>query len=217
MVSNRDLEKRLEELSTNFLTKMTAFQAELDDRKCNQVVDSSDQIAERFDHFRVSIVKEIESLKTELNKFKDEYHSENNRKSLLLHGVSEDLGDIYGSVTEVFHINMNLDIKKEDLDYCFRLGGARDSTSGKPRPIIVYFRSRWQRDVVYHNKKKLKGSSVLITEVLTSERLKLFKEIRGVMKKDCWTLNGKIFILHNNKKQIIQNLSEFRALAKVGK
>ncbi|KAJ8933255.1 hypothetical protein NQ314_014136 [Rhamnusium bicolor] len=51
-----------------------------------------------------------------------------------------------------------------------------DAKNGRPRSIAVEFSLRWHRDLVFYNKKMLKGSSVVVSEMLTADSLLLFKK-----------------------------------------
>lgn len=83
--------------------------------------------------------------------------------------------------------------------------GKKNNNTKKPRPIAVEFCQRWMRDSIYSNKKKLKGTNILITEKLTQPTLKLFLLVKGIKGKQCWTSGGRIYFLEGNVKKEIRN------------
>ena len=69
----------------------------------------------------------------------------------------------------------------------------------KPQSLIVKFAKDRYRDVVFKNKKKLKGSGTVISELLTSKRSALFKKCLERIPGDrntrsIWTDNCKILV-----------------------
>ena len=61
---------------------------------------------------------------------------------------------------------MQDEINIEDLDRTHRIGKVNN---GKSRPIIVKFARYNVRKKVFHNKRKLKGKNMSITESLTKK------------------------------------------------
>ena len=88
---------------------------------------------------------------------------------------------------------LDLDITLRDIE---RTHGIRDlkETKGKICPIIVKFVRYNDRNIVFRNKKKLKGQKISITENLTKirmDKLRQAKEVYGFT--NVWTNDGKIF------------------------
>ena len=101
---------------------------------------------------------------------------------------------------------LGVKINLSDLDRSHRLMQKIKST--KPRPIIVKFTSYNVKAEVYRQKRKLKGSGIVITESLTKTRLELYHIVSKHAKVEAvWTSDGKIIALlsGNNKKVIIEN------------
>ena len=130
-----------------------------------------------------------------------------NQNIIIIHGVKENNSDIYENVINLFSMNFNITVKKADLNMCYRLG--QKANSKKPRPIVVDFIHRWTRDQIFFSKKKLKGTKMIITEMLTYKILALFKEINQVMGNSAWTMNGLIIVLHNGRKITIKSESDW--------
>ena len=129
-----------------------------------------------------------------------------NSNILLLHGIDEGSSNMYEVVQHLMLSKLNIDSEKRDFNHCYRLGQKMDGK--KPRPIVVDFATRWMRDIVFYSKKKLKGTKLLITEMLTLKNLNVYKIIREIQKISCWTRNGRVICLYNGKKMVIDTEEE---------
>ena len=68
------------------------------------------------------------------------------------------------------------------------------------RPIIVKFASYRKRNTVFYNKKKLKGSNIMITENLTKKRYDLLKlSLQKLGRNSCWSKDGRILTKYEGK------------------
>uniref|UniRef100_A0A8B9DYA5 Unc-13 homolog C n=1 Tax=Anser cygnoides TaxID=8845 RepID=A0A8B9DYA5_ANSCY len=65
------------------------------------------------------------------------------------------------------------------IEFAQRLGQQRDSPNAKPRPVLVYFESSQQRDLILKKSYKLKGSGIGISTDIFSHDIKDKKE-RGM-------------------------------------
>ena len=116
-------------------------------------------------------------------------------------------------VLDLVNHQLHLDspIVMEDIEASHRLGPRADSAGNSlQRAVIVRFRSRRVRDLVYRARVKLKdfnqesepNARLYINEDLTAKRAKLLWECRKVKKLrrigDCWSFMGKIFIKEPN-------------------
>ena len=92
----------------------------------------------------------------------------------------------------------------------------------KPQGLIVKFSQDRFRDVVFTNKKKLKGSGIVISELLTKKRSALLKRCIENLPGDrtersIWTGSGKILVkygremtkLINNEQDIARITRDF--------
>lgn len=135
-----------------------------------------------------------------------------NRKTILIHGLSESLNNsLYKSVVEFFMNSLGKDVKMCDIEVIYRLGNKKEADK-KPRPLIVKFCCQWLRDEIYYSKKALKGTSIFMTEKLTEENLKLLKEVRKVIGEYCWTKGGIVYIFYAGKKIAVRDNEDFNKL-----
>ena len=117
----------------------------------------------------------METLKRENNKLKfkiEEIEQHNNLKKLRIYGLTNDTTvPLNTQVTRL--IVRKLELKDISPVQCYRLGSSitGDSRSSESRnrnsAVIAIFGSLQQRNTVFYNKKKLKGSKIAIVEELT--------------------------------------------------
>ncbi|KAJ8893950.1 hypothetical protein PR048_006551 [Dryococelus australis] len=77
------------------------------------------------------------------------------------------------------------------------------------RPIIVKFVSCQFRSMVFHAKRALKNMPLVITELLTADRQRLLKSAKERFgPRSCWTQDGRIFVLHTNRRSYLSSMRE---------
>ena len=92
------------------------------------------------------------------------------------------------------HLGVN--INPEDLDRTHRLGARKPAgpDGPRPRPIIAKFARYNKRKEVFVEKKKFKGTKIMLTESLTRRRVDMLNAARKrYRKKEVWTKDGEIF------------------------
>lgn len=194
------LNQRMEEMAAKFKTDLNDFRNVLQEKSMARTSASEDNVlngdllklSEKFSLFEKTVMTSLDSLRQDMNQIKIEVATNNN--NILVHGVNEDSPDIYQAICDLMHSKININVQKNDINYCYRLG-TTNTRDKKPRPILVSFCCRWLRDQIFYSKKLLKGSNVLFTELLTAENLKLFKVARGHFRNHCWTRSGKVIVL----------------------
>ena len=77
--------------------------------------------------------------------------------------------------------------------------GNTNANSGKPWPSLVKFTDDRYRNMVFRTKKKLAGSGIVISELLTQKRSTLLKKcyekiVGGPSERSIWTDNGRILV-----------------------
>ncbi|KAK9744215.1 hypothetical protein QE152_g7856, partial [Popillia japonica] len=95
------------------------------------------------------------------------------RNSIRIYGVPEhDKENINTTITGLCHSKLGAELSEDMIDCCHRLPGKQPNH----RPILVKFVSRDIKKRVYANKKKLKGSKIVIREDLTAYNNQLIRE-----------------------------------------
>ena len=148
---------------------------------------------------------ELEKLKeqTQIHDKLDEQEQYSRRTSLrVINNWKEDKSeDTDDKILDLVNNNLELNIKKEDIDRSHRVGPRKKN--GSPRPIIVKFVSHHTKSQVYKCRGKLRlggepTKGIYVNEDLTKKRLKMFKAALSLKKdnsiQDCWTTDGKIFV-----------------------
>ena len=94
-----------------------------------------------------------------------------------MHGLEEESnGNTNQRVLDVLSQSMGETIYIQDIDQTHRL--PRKTPGEKSRPVIVKFLRYNTRDLIYKNKKKLKGSRISITENVTAKRITILQRAR---------------------------------------
>ena len=109
-----------------------------------------------------------------------------------MHGIEEESNENTDQrVIEVLCESMGETISIQDIDRTHRL--PRKKPEEKSRPVIVMCVRYNTRNLIFKNKKKLKGSRISITENLTAKRMKKLQTAREEHRfKSVWTQNGRI-------------------------
>lgn len=148
-----------------------------------------------------SFEKRIDNLEVTMMDCVDRQEQYSRRNCLLLHGIPEKQGEDTDALVleEAQNILSRQDITIRDIDRSHRVGPRRTSAevtkAGKPsqRPIIVKFTNYRAREMLFKNKKNLKGSGHILTESLTKTRMTWLRKVRealGVSR--VWTADGRI-------------------------
>lgn len=176
--SDKFLDKLISSISANLESCFNTKIKELD-MKVEQLVTKTADLSEENEHL-------------------EQY---SRRNSLRIYGIPKNTNEntdeiVINLCRDKFNINISTDM----IDCSYRLPGKEGAHS----PIIVKFVSWNTKKLIYANKKKLKGSKILIKEDLTKKHAQLFTSACSLYSnKNVWTYNGKIFVKCNNSiKQI---------------
>lgn len=194
---NSEIKKEYEEIKkavqfqSNTIDELTQGNAKLE-AKCEEQQYELNTLKARMNN--------LDEVQDDLNQYQRKYNVE-------IHGIpehdDEDLDEVVEELAKVIGVE---DIEGNDIDIVHRL-----PSKLYPRPIIVKFKiyndkkhfyaARWklrnyQKDF---DGEKLNGAKkVYINENLTSQRRKLFAEVRKRAKQynwhSAWTLDGKVFL-----------------------
>ena len=112
-------------------------------------------------------------------------------------------------------LNQNLQLSPgqvNDIDVAHTL----PSKSNNSCPGIIKFLRHNQRNYIYSKKKLMKGKHMVITELLTRQRLQLLDAAREVFDSESvWSFHGYIFAFAAGKKQIIHSVNDIVEIKKL--
>ena len=131
------------------------------------------------------------------------------RNCLQIFGVPENSGECTDDIVcDIANAHLKVPLSKADIDRSHRTGyPASESvqqTSGnntsshhppkkRPRPIVVKFVSYRQRQSVISQRRKLKGSGIVIQEQLTKSNQRLLKDtLKSKKVVTAWSSDGRI-------------------------
>lgn len=145
----------------------------------------------------------IQSTQGEIGRYRNEY----NLNSIVIYGLQEEDGERIEDKACVFiKDKVKVNITLNDIDYCSRLGRKQADSANRARPTLVRLTRRWQRNIIYNNKKVLKGTGYVIGEMLLREKLRLLKSVQNIVdKKLTWTWQGNVFVFVNNRRYHIDS------------
>ncbi|KAJ8929395.1 hypothetical protein NQ314_017924 [Rhamnusium bicolor] len=133
------------------------------------------------------------------------------RNQLRVFGVPEsNNGNLKEILQGIFENKM--EVNGSQLEYCYRLG-PYNKEAKYPRPILATFIDAQQRNLIFNNKKKLKGSKIAITEELTKTRYDLLISTKDkIGKENVWTSGGNIYTSIIGKKFQIRNIEDLNQI-----
>ncbi|KAI5644484.1 hypothetical protein NE865_03591 [Phthorimaea operculella] len=210
----------IESLAASVHARMAAFEDELKKDPATKK-DTVNSISTEFQCFRAFVVASLGALQQQIAMLSNELDGmemRSRRKMLLLHGVPEDKDeDITDVVVAVANEHLSLpELQPDDIRRAHRMGRF-NSSSNKPRPVLVKFASTKTRDDAWSKKVGLKGTGITVSEFLTQRRHKLFKAARsklGITK--CWTREGRIvYLAPDGKRHSISSQQDLDALVRL--
>ena len=129
------------------------------------------------------------------------------RSCIRIFGLEEKRGENTDTlVSEVIRTKLGVSLDPmKDIDRSHRTGSVPEPSASsdqssvkkpRPRPIIVKLNTYRKRREIITNRRKLKGSGIVIAEDLTQKNQKLFAQTRAAQKiKSAWTSDGRIIAL----------------------
>ena len=235
-----DMKTALNDSVDKFLELQTHFEAhkKVTDERLDQLETYTQSTAEDLKHLETSVRQNYDRLTKELNEalemidnkveehvkistlaqksmkdyggFQDDLEQYSRRNCLVLHGIPETKQESTDKlVVDTINSKLNVKISPTDLDRTHRIG-KHSPVSNRPRAIIVKFARYNVRASVFREKKLLKNSKIMLTESLTSGRmrqLQLAKAKFGV--RNVWTSDGEILRKTNEGKTINITKTQF--------
>ncbi|CAG9815500.1 unnamed protein product [Phaedon cochleariae] len=193
----------MKELEDNFNSEANASTSRSDNSN-NDILFGKLKVFEKSINDSLNLFKnDLEVLKIEMNSISDKMNNiemQRNNQFLIIHGFKEDNDHILDGLLNLFNTKLGIDINKFDISHVFRMG----KNTAKTRPVAVKFVRRWMRDLVFSNKKKFKGSSIVVTEMLTTDNMKIFQKARSHFKNAAWTFNGLTYVEYGGAKKVLK-------------
>ena len=122
-------------------------------------------------------------------------------------------------VMDLAHNTLKVELSIDDIERSHRVGPKKepgDRSGGKPRGIIVKFKSYRKRMEILKSRRKLKGTKCVIVEDLTAKNQSLLHEARGHSKVEtAWSKDGQIIALLKGTaktKKLIHNHDDLKKL-----
>lgn len=227
----KDLDVKVADLAVYFTQEIEGLKQDLDRVKTPEASgERSDQEADtqalvhRLNLLEATVKNSLRTISEEIGLLKktgeevDSIEQRLNNNSILINGMSEEEGeDLYVKVITFVKSRLEIDITKSDIQCAYRFGrkktvkgsaGERD----RHRPVCVDFANRWLKNEVYYKKRALKGTKLVITELLSPRRYELYKHVRDRLgKENCWTAGGRIGFVKDGKREIVTNLTQFKS------
>lgn len=137
--------------------------------------------------------KECDKMKKEFEQKLDSQEQYSRRNNIRIFGVAEvEKENIEDTILKVFNVDMKLNINPSHIDRCHRVGFKQGDN---PRAIIVKFTSYKYKQLLYQNKRLLKGSKLIIKEDLTKVRVKEYRKATEMYgKNNVWTRDGLLYM-----------------------
>ncbi|CAH0547284.1 unnamed protein product [Brassicogethes aeneus] len=149
------------------------------------------------------------TLETKLNNYKQHYEKQiktleekidaieqySRRKNLRIFGVPEN--PVIPLKDDINNIFTTMGTEPKPIVECYRIG----KLTNKPRAIFLKLANYEDKMEIIKNRKKLKGTKVHIKEDLTKAKMEILTAASDKFGyKNVWSLNGKIYVMLNNKK-----------------
>lgn len=149
----------------------------------NQKIESYKQQINAMELQNDELVRDNKALNAEM----DNLRQYSRRNNLRVFGLEYD-GNTDAGLIKFFNEKMGVDVKEADIDRSHPIGKSA-------KHIIVKFTTYRARRLILSNRKKLKGTKIIITEDLTKNRLALLKMAQEKLgKRNAWTRDGIVWV-----------------------
>lgn len=179
-------------------------------KKMKTEMDNQTQfILQRVDEQVKKLLIENIELRDKLEKYENKIKTleeRNRRKNLIIYGIpdgNENTQDRIDKFCNIITNDMTLKIDKNEVENAYRLG---KTVGNKERPLLITFVTKWKRDEILINKKKLRRG-IYISEDFSKEILEKRKELQHELLKE--REKGKIAYLKADK-LIVKDRSDNR-------
>lgn len=216
---NRELNMEGNNPELQSIIKTLVYKICSSDDFINQIAESitsaiTSQFKDKIEHLenentilKATINSQEEALKSLTTKYNAMDQSLRN-KAIRINGVKETRNENTKKVMiTIIKEKIGVDIKEKYIEKCYRLG---KPVNNRNRPIVVYFSRLDVKQNVYNNKKKLKGTGIVIREDLCPGKLKIIKMALEKIgdNAELWTIDGRIFVKCRSTNKIMKLNSE---------
>lgn len=222
-LSLKDLDSKMSDLQSHFRDELVKFREEIVNIRSPDVQNSEgDKLASlinRFNLFEASVNNRLQTLQRQVEDTKkqeeqlyvkvDDILQQTNRNKVVIYGLSEKDGEsLHNYVIEHLKNKMEITINKTDIAGCYRVGRKKPGDK-KSRPVIVEFYNWRLRDEILLQKRKLKGSKTVCTEILSPLRYKVYITAKQKFgNNDCWIYRGRIGVLQAGETRYVATMSQ---------
>lgn len=204
--SSPEFEAKLEAcIEKVFSKKIELFLRQIEENsgRIHDLEVSMDKTQKTIEHLQdkvCSLEEKCNRLLQEIN----ELEQYSRRNCLRIFGIEEKRDENTDTIiTEIATKHLGFAVNPTDIDRSHRIG-RKDHDNGKPRAIIVKFSNYEGRNRFIKNRRKLKGTDIIIKEDLTKTNQELLQNTKkNPAVKSAWSHDGKIIALIN------KNGSEF--------
>ncbi|KAK5638766.1 hypothetical protein RI129_013061 [Pyrocoelia pectoralis] len=175
----------------------------------NIVQEVSDKLLIMFNDKLKAVEEKLSEENKVLRDKIDSLQQYSRRNNVRFFGVSEEKNEVVEEkVIKILEEKMNIKVASNDIERIHRVGQA---VPNKPRPVIIKFSNYKTRQTVLRNRRRLKGTGLLLQEDLTIDRLNMLKTAQQKWGlRNVWTQDGMIITIQNNRKLFIRSYDDLQ-------
>lgn len=231
-ITVQEVNTKVEDITTKFNSGLLELKKELEAKLSSIPVSPTvetdrNELVMKIQAFENNMREALNALKEDMKKLSASVESVResingvtvrlNSHFIIVHGLAESDNDIYDEILKIFNDRIlekvdfvdKFAVTRNYLNVCYRMGKKR--SVDKPRPIAVQFVNMWLRDLIFYNKKKLKGCHMMLTEMLNQDELKLFKQVKAI-DKSAWTHKGIAYVVRGGTKHAVKTIRDLDLL-----
>lgn len=226
----KHLDNKVSDLQLYFQTELNKFRTELEtvvktpEPLCNSD-DKLDSITLKFNLFEATVNSQIQVLLKDVEDLKLKYEHlsfvlDNNTQEahmmkLLLHGIPEKEGENPSEqVSNIIKSKLQITLNETDVISCYRYGRKRADNKFH-RPILIHFADRGRRNAVFAGKRHLKGTKLVIAELLSPLRYEIYRAAKQkIGAGKCWSNGGRVGFYWNGRAHHVTTMKQFQDVCK---
>lgn len=154
-------------------------------------------------NLKLKIQVQDKQLKDILSK-QESFERSRRSKNLILYGVIELQNEnCMDTVLDIINSKLRLSINYRSLNNCYRL---KSPDKNKIKPILIQMSTLHVKNLIFKQKKLLKGTGLVVREDLSPDMQALFKDAIQKVNKGgkVWSNNGIIFLKFHNRDSIMK-------------